>query len=122
MRLPLLISVPHAGVMVPPEVAAQCVLTPEDIIADGDEGAREVYGIADEVKHFVTTDVARAIVDINRAPDDRRTDGVVKTETCWGVKIYREFPSEECVARLLKRYYFPYHEKLGEYGRGRSNQ
>jgi N-formylglutamate amidohydrolase len=38
MTLPLLISVPHAGLRVPREVEKQCILSEEEIIRDGDEG------------------------------------------------------------------------------------
>jgi N-formylglutamate amidohydrolase len=46
-------------------------------VADGDEGAAEIYDLKDHAAEFVTTDIARAIVDLNRAEDDRRPDGVV---------------------------------------------
>jgi N-formylglutamate amidohydrolase len=114
MKLPLLLSVPHAGLRVPPEVEALCALTPEQIIADGDEGAAEVYDLESEVVAFVTTDVARAIVDMNRAEDDRRADGVVKTHTCWNVPVYREFPPERTIQALLAAYHRPYHRRLSE--------
>ncbi|NIQ82806.1 MAG: N-formylglutamate amidohydrolase, partial [Anaerolineae bacterium] len=86
--LPLLISVPHGGPKIPPEVESICVLTQEQIVEDGDEGAGEIYSIEDEVAAFVTTGVARAFVDVNRAEDDRRADGVVKTHTIWEIPIY----------------------------------
>jgi N-formylglutamate deformylase len=114
MRLPLLLSVPHGGLEVPPEVSGICLLTVEDIIADGDDGARDVYALESEVAGFVAADVARAIVDLNRAPDDRGRDGVVKTHTCWDVPIYAEPLSEELAERLLADYYCPYHNKLTE--------
>lgn len=112
MSLPILLSVPHAGLRVPPEVAETCVLTPQQIVEDGDVGAAEIYALAAEVACFVTTDIARAIVDLNRAEDDRRKDGVVKTHTCWDVPVYRSVPTEEVVQRLLVTYYRPYHERL----------
>lgn len=118
MKLPLLISVPHAGLDVPGEIRHLCALTPEEIAADGDEGAREIYSIAGEVRQFVTTTVARAIVDMNRAPDDRRMDGVVKTHTCWNVPVYNTFPSEETITRLLDTWHRPYHERLRAPERG----
>ena len=115
MKLPLLISVPHAGWVVPPEVRPYCSLTSEQIAEDGDEGASQIYRpLRDEVVAFVDTDVARAIVDQNRAPDDRRADGVVKTHTCWQVPVYGEFPPEEVVSRLLGQHYHPYHAQLTE--------
>jgi N-formylglutamate deformylase len=114
MRLPLLVSVPHAGLTVPPEVRDLCALTAADILADSDEGAEAVYGgLRDRVAAFMTTPVARAVVDLNRAENDFRKDGVVKTHTCWDVPVYREPPSKDLVERLLAAYYRPYHDKLG---------
>jgi formiminoglutamase len=61
---------------------------------------------------FVTTPIARAIVDQNRAVDDRRADGVVKTHTCWNVPVYREPLPATVIAELLDKYYHPYHRRL----------
>ncbi|MCP4230342.1 MAG: N-formylglutamate amidohydrolase, partial [bacterium] len=67
MKLPLLLSVPHGGVNVPPEVRDYCILTEEEIIVDGDEGASEIYWPLEEhVAAFIKTDIARAILDMNR--------------------------------------------------------
>jgi formiminoglutamase len=112
VTLPLLLSVPHAGLRVPPEAEPYCILTPQQIAEDGDQGAAEIYALQSEVVAYQTTDVARAIVDLNRSPDDRRPDGVVKTHTCWNVPVYREFPPEEVVDALLERYYWPYQQGL----------
>lgn len=112
MTLPFLVSVPHAGLWVPPEAEPFCRLTDEEIAADGDQGAAEIYELSDRVAAFVKAEVARAIVDVNRARDDRRTDGVVKTHTCWGIPVYDPFPPETVVSLLLDRYYRPYHERL----------
>ena len=114
MTLPLLISVPHGGLQVPPEIGDRCLLTKEEIVADGDEGAAELYAISDRVACFVTTDIARAIVDQNRAEGDRRKDGVVKTHTCWDVPIYREPLDEPLVQDLLEKYHRPYHAAVRE--------
>lgn len=111
-RLPLLLSVPHAGLEVPREAVPYCRLTPADIEADGDGGAAEIYDVKDRVAAFQTTRVARAIVDLNRAEDDRRPDGVVKTLTSWEVPVYETFPPENVVETLLARYHRPYHEGL----------
>ena len=63
---------------------------------------------------YLSTDIARAIVDLNRAEDDRSPDGVVKTHTCWNVPVYREFLPDSLVEELLDRYYRPYHVRLRE--------
>lgn len=114
MQLPLLASVPHAGWRVPEQAQPYCALSPEEILEDGDVGASEIYALETEFEAYLTTDVARAIVDLNRAEDDRRKDGVVKTHTCWNVPVYTEFPPESVVQELLDRYYHPYHARLRE--------
>jgi N-formylglutamate amidohydrolase len=119
MTLPLLLSVPHAGLLVPHEVKELVILTEQEIVEDGDEGAAEIYWpLEKEVAAFVTTKVARAIVDLNRAEDDRRQDGIIKTHTCWDVPVYRDFPSEDLIEILLDKYYRPYHAKLGKIPEG----
>ena len=71
MTLPLLLSVPHAGLVVPAAVQNLCLLSKKEIIEDGDEGAAEIYlPLEDEVFTLVTTVVARAILDMNRAEND----------------------------------------------------
>jgi N-formylglutamate deformylase len=112
MKLSLLISLPHAGLEVPSEVKDVCILTRQDIIADGDQGAREIFNIQDSVGAFVTTDVPRAIIDVNRSPDDRRDDGVVKTVTIWDKPVYRLPLDENAIRTLLSKYYEPYHQQL----------
>ena len=112
MTLPIAISVPHAGLAVPEEAADYCQLTPEQLAQDGDEGAREIYDLENQVAAFVTTDVARAIIDLNRAPDDRRPDGVVKTHTIWAEPVYRKPLPDHVIQTLLKQYYHPYHRRL----------
>lgn len=112
VTLPILISVPHAGLRVPEEAQPFCRLSHEEIVADGDEGAEEIYSIAEHVVQFATTNVARAIVDLNRSEDDFRPDGVIKTHTCWNVPVYTQFPPHEVVDALLRKYYRPYHDSL----------
>jgi N-formylglutamate deformylase len=112
MKLPFLISVPHGGTDIPPEIAQLNLLNREQIIKDGDEGAAEIYAIPDHVTAFHAADVARAFVDVNRAADDRRRDGVVKTHTIWDEPIYRQPLSDRQVETLLSQYYRPYHTRL----------
>jgi N-formylglutamate amidohydrolase len=109
--------VPHAGLRVPEEVKPYCILTPEQVAEDGDVGAAEIYGLETELEAYLTTDVARAIVDLNRAEDDRRPDGVVKTHTCWNVPVYQPFPPEDVIEQLLDLYYRPYHGRLQDLAR-----
>jgi N-formylglutamate amidohydrolase len=118
MKLPILLSVPHAGWKIPPEVQDICILTEKDIIEDGDVGAAEIYyPLEEKIKAFVTLDIGRAIVDLNRAEDDFWKDGVIKTHTCWDVPVYSTYPSEETIAELIEKYHRPYHTRLYELGK-----
>jgi hypothetical protein len=93
MKLPLLISVPHAGKHVPYEVKNICILSKEDILADSDEGASAIYYTLEEhCEAFITSDIARALIDLNRPSHDIGGDGVIKSHTCWNVPVYRDFP------------------------------
>lgn len=111
-KLPLLISVSHAGLTIPPEVESLNLLTFDQIVADGDEGARGIYAIEELVNKFVITDIARAFVDVNRKESDLSVDGVVKTHTCWNIPVYKSPLSPIVIKQLLDRYYVPYHTQL----------
>jgi formiminoglutamase len=112
VTLPLLISVPHAGLDTPEELRKLSRLGAGDIAADGDVGASEAYAFEEKVVSYQTTQIARAFIDLNRAEDDLRKDGVVKTHTCWDVPVYDEALSEGLVEKLLARYHRPYHQRL----------
>lgn len=116
MKLPIALSVPHAGLCVPEHLRRNCLLSAEQIAADGDVGARAIYDLREHVERFVTTEVARAVIDMNRAPDDlARADGLVKTETCWREPVWREPLGPDDVQWLLRRYHTPYHRALGRF-------
>lgn len=117
MTLPLVISVPHAGATVPEFLQDKFILSPADLRDDIDGGAREIYDIAEHVNTFVTTKIARPVLDLNRAPDDFRTDGVVKTETVFQKQIWSEPLSELEISELLRRHYDPYHSQLSDAAR-----
>jgi len=105
--------VPHAGLSVPAELIHLHRLSPRQIAEDGDLGAREIYAILQtEVVHFVTSEIARAFVDLNRAEDDLGKDGVVKTHTCWNVPVYERPLPTGLVEILLARYHRPFHARL----------
>lgn len=110
--LPLLISVPHAGLDTPEELRHLSLLSAGDIAADGDVGAAEAYDFSEKVLSFHASPIARAFVDLNRAEDDMRKDGVVKTHTCWDVPVYKEPLPDSLIDKLLDRYHRPYHARL----------
>ena len=115
--LPLLISVPHGGVIVPLELKEFCRLDIAAILRDGDTWARQLYDLKSQVPEFVHFPLARAVVDVNRDPADRppkNPDGVVKTLTVESKPVWSkpEILTTTCVESLLYRYYYPYHGRL----------
>jgi len=59
----------------PPEVEDLCILSEKEVLKDGDEGANEIYyPLENKVAAFVTTDIGRAIVDLNRSEGDFSSD------------------------------------------------
>lgn len=119
MKLPLLLSVPHAGVKIPADIQEICLLTRQEVEEDSDEEADEIYfPLKEHVAGFVTTPIARAIIDMNRDIKDRRKDGIVKTHTCWNNKIYSEPLSTKQIQKLIDQYYVPYHQKLTKLSAG----
>jgi N-formylglutamate deformylase len=119
-RLPVLVSVPHAGLAVPEELQALNRLIAPQIARDGDQGAAQAYlPLLPHVDYLAVAPVARAFVDMNRAPCDVRRDGVVKTHTCWDEPIYAEPLPRSLIATLIERYHQPYHERLARHASGR---
>lgn len=95
------------------------IITKRDIFYDSDSLTRKIYDFRNCVEAFIEMPIARAIVDVNRAPDDRplqNPDGVIKTVTTNGTPVYKKgrFPDDALIDILLQKYYFPYHEKLDD--------
>lgn len=115
--LPILISIPHGGTQIPPEVSSLLSLSHRDLFDDSDPYTSEIYTCADLVQQQVEAEVFRAVLDLNRAPDDlppENSDGCFKTETCVGVTVYNEgaYPDAALRANLLAHYYDPYHDAI----------
>jgi len=116
-RLPVLISIPHGGNVIPSELKELVILTKSELFDDSDAYTREIYDLGDKVVEVITTDIARAIIDVSRSPYDlppTNPDGVVKTKTCFGCQVYRHGYglNKQLTEEMLSRYYFPYHKKI----------
>ena len=115
--LPVLLSIPHGGILIPEEVKERVCLSRHDLFDDTDAFTREIYDLGSKAAAVVTTGIARAFVDLNRAPHDLppgNPDGVVKSHTCFAKPVYRKgFELDSKLTRtLLRRYYHPYHRKI----------
>jgi len=118
---PLIISVPHAGTEVPPELAAR--LTPAALrLPDTDWHVQRLYDFAPALG--VTMIVARHtryLIDLNRPPDDVALySAAVQTGLCPllsfdGEPLYRDGTERLAPADIEQRraqYWQPYHDAL----------
>jgi formiminoglutamase len=117
MREPILVSIPHGGWNVAEEIQEIWALSPKDALHDGDPFTARIYDFSDRVSRQLVMEQFRAVVDLNRAPDDiapKNKDGVIKSHTCYDVEVYKPgcLPDERLKKLLLDKYYFPYHRQL----------
>lgn len=116
-KLPVLISIPHGGTQIPMELWDRVCLSPVDLLDDSDAFTRQIYGLGKHVYFEVQAKIARAFVDLNRAPNDRppqNPDGIIKSMTCYQRPIYKigDMPDETLANHLIKTYYEPYHRQI----------
>ena len=124
--LPIVQSCPHAGLGVPAEIRDKLAIDPVDLYNDCDLWADLHYDFGHEdlapvipngysrgTLAFITMPIARALIDVNRYPDDlSNPDGPVKLRTSYGRDIYRNAPDYRLQTQLLEHYWWAYHLKL----------
>jgi formiminoglutamase len=116
-KLPVLLSIPHGGEEIPPQLRDRIILSSNDILEDIDAFTRDIYDLGGIVFHVISSKIARTFVDLNRAPDDlppRNPDGVIKSVTCYDKVIYSDglWPDHNLRKNLLDQYYYPYHRNV----------
>ncbi len=123
---PLLLSIPHTGILIPPEIEADLV-SPWLARKDTDWWIERLYGFAPGMGATVIRAThSRTVIDVNRDPSGvslypgQATTGLCPTETFDGEALYeagRE-PDASEIARRRKVYFEPYHSALvGEIAR-----
>ena len=115
--LPVLLSIPHGGTGVPPELQDRLAIGEKEIFEDIDGFTQEIYDLKEKVRHVHKANIARTFVDPGRAPSDlppKNPDGVIKSHTCFGKIIFKQNrqPTEPETAQLLEKYYYPFHHRL----------
>ena len=117
--LPLVISLPHVGTMLAPEIAAR--LTPAArAVSDTDWHVEQLYAFARaNGAGWVQARWSRYMIDLNRPPDDaslypgQTTSALCPLETFGGEALYTgSGPDSEEVAHRRERYWRPYHVEL----------
>ena len=117
MTLPVLISIPHGGMGIPPELEADVCITKFDLFDDIDPFVREIYDIGANAKKIISTNIARTFVDLNRSMQDlppKNPDGLIKSMTCYAKPIYhsQKQPDEKKTSFLIDKYYKTYHKEI----------
>jgi len=127
---PLLVSLPHDGSEIPPDLAARMVEGARRA-PDTDWYVSRLYAFARELgASLLVPRYSRYVVDLNRPPDDtslypgQNTTGLCPAVQFSGEAVYREgeAPAPDEVARRVDRYWRPYHAALaGELQRLRTD-
>ncbi|HZD26294.1 MAG TPA: N-formylglutamate deformylase [Alphaproteobacteria bacterium] len=119
---PLLISVPHAGTVLPDEVAAGLSEAGASL-PDTDWHVDRLYSFAEELgASFLVARLSRYVIDLNRDPSgeplyaDEASTGLCPRTSFDGRAIHQPgmAPDAVEVERRLQAYWRPYHDRLGE--------
>lgn len=117
---PVLISVPHAGTIIPDDLRAR--LTPAALdLPDTDWHVDALYDFAKRMGvGLLTATHSRYVIDLNRDPDGKPLyPGADNTELCPLTTFHRDAvylagqePNEAEIAQRVEAYWRPYHERL----------
>ena len=118
---PLLVSIPHTGTYVPPEIEAQFVSAYIRGLPMTDWHLHHLYDYLPALgATTIYATYSRFVADLNRPPDDaplypgRFETGFVALKTFWGEEIYRTPPGQTEIERRRQIVHAPYHAKLLE--------
>ncbi|MEO1193752.1 MAG: N-formylglutamate deformylase [Pseudomonadota bacterium] len=121
-EVPLLVSLPHAGAEIPPDILQQ--MTPAAVSsADTDWHVEKLYAFAKEMGASVLqARYSRYVIDLNRAPDSRPLyPGANNTELCPTSTFALEplyppgnTPDAAEILRRRRLYWEPYHRCLAD--------
>jgi len=118
-RVPLLVSMPHAGLRLTPVVEAGLVDAAQSL-PDTDWNIPRLYEFAEELgASTLAAEYSRFVIDLNRPSDDKplyvgATTGLYPATLFDGSPLFREglVPSKEERAIYLEQIWTPYHQTL----------
>ena len=121
-EMPLIVSIPHAGTRIPPEIADDFV-SPALAQGDADLHVERLYAFAADMgATVIRTDISRSAIDMNRDPSGASLyPGQATTELCPttsfdGTALYASGrqPGAEEIARRRARWFAPYHHAISD--------
>ena len=119
-RTPLLVSIPHAGLELPADIAARMTDTANQLV-DTDWHIPQLYNFLDELGvSVIAATQSRYVVDLNRPPDGeslypgQATTGLAPTTSFDGEALYRikQEPDGKEIDGRIERYWRPYHDRI----------
>lgn len=116
-RVPLLISMPHAGLRLTPAVKSGLIDEAQSL-PDTDWHIPRLYDFADELgASVVAAEYSRFVIDLNRPSDNKplyagATTGLYPETLFDGVPLFHERPSDAERARYLQEIWVPYHRTI----------
>ncbi len=116
---PLIVSLPHTGVEIPPDIAAR-LHSPWLARKDADWWIDRLYDFAGGLGATVVhTAISRTVIDVNRDPSGaslypgQATTGLCPGTTFDGEALYKDAPPDDAeIARRHATYFAPYHDAL----------
>jgi len=117
---PLIVSLPHTGTEIPPEIEANLV-SPWLARKDADWWVDRLYDFATDLgATVIRTAISRTVIDVNRDPSGaslypgQTTTELCPTTTFDGEPLYRDgrAPDDAEIARRRAAYFDPYHAAL----------
>lgn len=118
---PLIVSCPHSGLEIPPEIKKHLRAEEALALADTDWYVHDLYAFARQIgATLIHARYSRYVIDLNRDPngqklynDDRSETSLVPLYTFAGAPLYHEVqPDQSEILRRLDLYYRPYHAAL----------
>lgn len=119
-RAPLLISLPHNGTYIPPELASTMTATAQ-LRQDTDWHVDRLYAFAENLGASIIKPLcSRYVIDLNRPPDNAELyPGANGTELCptstfaeQALYLPGQEPSAEEIGRRITQYWQPYHQAI----------
>jgi len=119
LEVPLVVSVPHTGVLVPPDIAGQFASDAIRALPMTDWHLHRLYDFVPGLGgDLLCARYSRFVVDLNRPPlpralyPGRFETGLVALETFQGEPVWLQPPGEAEITRRRERFHAPYHRKL----------
>lgn len=116
-RAPILVSMPHSGTYIPPEIDERFRKNPRPILTNMDWHLEKLLDFLPEMGITVLQAThSRYVVDLNREVKEPLygpiASSVVFATTTHGSPLYETEPTNDEIKARLTAYYYPYHEKL----------